>query len=40
VFVNNSVVTLIGSSIAPHKCGKVVHGGAAASSSGDVSIEQ
>jgi uncharacterized Zn-binding protein involved in type VI secretion len=39
VFVNNSLVVLKGAAIQPHRCGKAVHGGAASTSSPDVSIE-
>lgn len=40
VFVNNQVVALKGkTAIAPHRCGKSVHGGVASSASPDVHIE-
>jgi hypothetical protein len=40
VYVNNSLVALVGTTaIAPHRCGKAVHGGVASSSSPDVSFD-
>jgi hypothetical protein len=40
VFVNNQTVVLKGKTkIAPHRCGKSVHGGVAASGADTVSIE-
>lgn len=40
VFVNNNPVALVGiTAIAPHRCGKAVHGGVVAAGAATVSIE-
>lgn len=40
VFVNNNPVALLGiTNMAPHRCGKLIHGGVTASASPDVSVE-
>jgi uncharacterized Zn-binding protein involved in type VI secretion len=39
VFVNNQLAALLGTKIAPHRCGNSIHDGAAVSSSPDVSFD-
>ena len=39
VFVNNSPVALVGIGMAPHRCGKLVHGGSVVSGAATVSFE-